>query len=89
LANHTLEVSVTQGARTIRITVTSRGQTVIPAAIRSRLKLSPAERLELILEQGRIRVIPVLGTPSRRFLPAARGRQARLLAERQADGETK
>ena len=81
-------MSVTQGARTIRSTITSRGQTVIPAAIRRRFKLSPAERLEWILEQGQIRVIPVREDPVAAFRGRGKGgATARLLAERQADGE--
>jgi AbrB family looped-hinge helix DNA binding protein len=70
----------------MRSTITSRGQTVIPAEIRSRFKLGPADRLEWIVEQGQIRVIPVREDPVAAF--RGRGTGARLLAERQADGET-
>jgi AbrB family looped-hinge helix DNA binding protein len=38
----------------MRSTITSRGQTVIPAAIRRRFNLSPADRLEWIVENGTI-----------------------------------
>ncbi|MBW1965711.1 MAG: AbrB/MazE/SpoVT family DNA-binding domain-containing protein, partial [Deltaproteobacteria bacterium] len=34
----------------MRSTITSRGQTVIPAEIRRRFHLSPADRLEWIVE---------------------------------------
>ncbi|MCP4701593.1 MAG: AbrB/MazE/SpoVT family DNA-binding domain-containing protein [Gammaproteobacteria bacterium] len=39
-------------------TITSCGQTVIPASVRRHLGLTPATRLEWIVEDGQIRVIP-------------------------------
>ncbi|MGY6555110.1 MAG: AbrB/MazE/SpoVT family DNA-binding domain-containing protein, partial [Wenzhouxiangella sp.] len=43
----------------MRSTITERGQTVIPAAIRRELGLSPADRLEWVLTSEGLRVIPV------------------------------
>ena len=44
-------------------TITARGQTVVPAAIRNQLHLGPADRLEWILDDGGIRVVPVRSNP--------------------------
>jgi AbrB family looped-hinge helix DNA binding protein len=72
----------------MRSTITSRGQTVIPAEIRRRFKLTPADRLEWIVEQGQIRVIPVREDPVAAFRGGGKGgATARLIAERQADRE--
>lgn len=54
----------------MRSTITERGQTVIPAPIRRQFNLSPVNRLEWIIENGTIRVIPVQAYP----LPPFRGR---------------
>ncbi len=72
----------------MRSTITARGQTVIPAGIRRRFNLSPSDRLEWIIENDTIRVVPVRADP----IQALRGRGkggtvARLLAERAADRE--
>ena len=70
----------------MRSTITTRGQTVIPAAIRRRFKLSPADRLEWIVEDGTIRVVPVRADPIAAFRRQGKGGTTeRLLAERQAD----
>jgi len=43
----------------MRSTITSRGQTVVPAPIRERFRLGPTTRLEWIVEgDGSIRVVP-------------------------------
>lgn len=48
----------------MRSTITSRGQTVIPAAIRERFGLGPSQRLEWLVEaDGSIRVSPVAPAP--------------------------
>lgn len=48
----------------MRSTITSRGQTVIPVAIRERFALGPFQRLEWLVEtDGSIRVIPVAASP--------------------------
>jgi AbrB family looped-hinge helix DNA binding protein len=73
-------------------TITSRGQTVIPASIRHQFHLSPADRLEWVLDDGAIRVVPVRADPIEAFRGQGRklnggGSTARLLAERKRDRE--
>jgi AbrB family looped-hinge helix DNA binding protein len=70
----------------MRSTITARGQTVIPAAIRRQFKLSPSDRLQWIVEQGVIRIVPVRADPIAAFRGQGKGgATARLLRERQAD----
>ena len=72
----------------MRSTITARGQTVIPAAIRRRFNLSPADRLEWIVENDTIRIIPVHADPIATFRGSGKGGGVtRLLAERRADKE--
>mgnify|MGYP000005816115 CR=1 FL=1 len=73
----------------MRSTVTVRGQTVIPAEIRKLFHLSPADRLEWIVETDTIRVIPVRENPIAAFRGSSqcKGSTARLLAERARDRE--
>ena len=74
-------------------TITSRGQTVIPASIRHQFHLSPADRLEWVLDDGAIRVVPVRANPIEAFrgqgknagVGSGGGATARLLAERRKD----
>lgn len=67
-------------------TITARGQTVIPATIRHQFHLSPADRLEWILDNGSIRVVPVRASPVDAFRGQGKGGStARLLAARKAD----
>jgi AbrB family looped-hinge helix DNA binding protein len=67
-------------------TITARGQTVIPAAIRRRFHLSPADRLEWVVENGMIQVVPVRKDPIAAFRGQGKGGSvARLLAERAQD----
>lgn len=67
-------------------TITSRGQTVVPAAIRHQLGLGPADRLEWLLEDGCVRVVPVRADPVQAFRGQGKGGStARLLAERKRD----
>ncbi len=69
-------------------TITTRGQTVIPAPIRRRFNLSPADRLEWIIENDAVRVIPLRADPIAAFRVQGQGDAAqRLLAERQQDKE--
>ena len=72
----------------MRSTITSRGQTVIPAAIRERFGLGPAQRLEWLVEaDGSIRVIPVAVSPIQAFRGQGKqgGSSQRLLADRKTD----
>ncbi len=72
----------------MRSTITSRGQTVIPAPIRERLAIGPSDRLEwLVEEDGSIRVIPVAASPVKAFRGrgAVGGSVQRLIADRKAD----
>ncbi len=67
-------------------TITARGQTVVPAAIRNQLHLGPADRLEWILDNGNIRVVPVRANPIDAFRGQGKGgATARLLAARKQD----
>jgi len=72
----------------MRCTTTARGQTVIPAAIRERFSLTPAQRLEWIVEaDGSIRVVPVDPSPVQALRGMGRvvSSTQRLLADREAD----
>jgi len=72
----------------MRSTVTARGQTVIPAEIRRRFHLTPADRIEWIVENGTIRVVPVRKNPIEAFRgQGAGGSVQRLLDERARDRE--
>ncbi|MDP2833798.1 MAG: AbrB/MazE/SpoVT family DNA-binding domain-containing protein [Pseudomonadota bacterium] len=70
----------------MRSTITERGQTVIPAEIRRLFHLSPADRLEWVVEAQEIRVIPVRSDPIHAFRGQGKGGGTqRLLAEREKD----
>ena len=70
----------------MRSTITERGQTVIPAEIRRRFGLTPAQRLEWVVEPDGIRVVPVAADPIEAFRGRGKGgAAARLVADRQAD----
>jgi AbrB family looped-hinge helix DNA binding protein len=72
----------------MRSTITARGQTVIPAAIRERFSLTPAQRLEWIVEaDGSIRVVHVDPSPVKAFRGMGRvgSSTQRLLADREAE----
>ncbi len=61
----------------MRSTITARGQTVIPAAIRQRFSLTPSQRLEWLVEaDGSIRVVPVDPSPVKAFRGMGRIRAA-------------
>lgn len=67
-------------------TITARGQAVVPAAIRKQFHLGPADRLQWILDQGGIRVVPVRANPIEAFRGKGQGgATARLLAARKED----
>ena len=70
----------------MRSTITERGQTVIPAAIRRQFHLSPADRLEWVLDNGTIRVVPVRANPVEAFRGQGKGGSTkRLLAARREE----
>lgn len=74
------------GDTIMRSTVTKRGQTVIPAAVRHQFHITPSDRLEWIIEDNTIRVVPVKKDPIDAFRGRGRGgANARLLEERNAD----
>lgn len=71
---------------TMQSTITARGQTVVPAAIRNQFHLGPADRLEWILDAGGIRVVPVRANPIEALRGQGKGGStARLLAQRKED----
>lgn len=70
----------------MRSTITARGQTVIPAAIRRQFNLTRADRLEWIVENGNLRVVPVKNNPIDEFRGKGKGGAVkRLLADRKKD----
>ena len=70
----------------MRSTITTRGQTVIPAEIRRRFHLDPSKRLEWIVDDGNIRVVPVTEDPIEAFRGRGKGGSTkRLLEERKRD----
>jgi AbrB family looped-hinge helix DNA binding protein len=70
----------------MRSTITERGQTVIPAEIRRRFRLSRADRLEWVVEPHGIRVIPVRADPVEAFRGQGKGGTTRrLLADRREE----
>lgn len=67
----------------MRSTITERGQTVIPAEIRRQFHLSPADRLEWLVDPQGIRVVPVRSDPIQAFRGQGKGgATGRLLQER-------
>lgn len=67
-------------------TITARGQTVVPAAIRHLFHLGPSDKLEWVLDQGSIRVVPVRANSIEAFRGQGKGgATARLLAARKQD----
>jgi AbrB family looped-hinge helix DNA binding protein len=61
----------------MRSTITARGQTVILAAIRRKFHLSSADKLEWIVDNGGIRVVPVRDNPIDAFRGQGKGGAAR------------
>lgn len=67
-------------------TITARGQTVVPSVIRKQFQLGPADRLEWVIDNGDIRVVPVRANPIEAFRGQGKGgATARLLASRKQD----
>ncbi len=70
----------------MRSTITTRGQTVIPAEIRRRFHLDPSKRLEWIVDDENIRIVPVTEDPIEAFRGRGKGGSTeRLLQERKRD----
>ena len=67
----------------MRSTITARGQTVIPAEIRRRFKLDPSKKLEWIVDNNGIKVVPVTADPIDAFRGRGKGGSVeRLLQDR-------
>ncbi len=72
----------------MKSTITSRGQTVVPAAIRHRFHLGASDCLEWIVEGKTIRVVPLPKNGIDAFRGRGRGGATeRLLAERKEERE--
>ncbi len=72
----------------MRSTITARGQTVIPAAIRRQFHLTQADRLEWVVQDNKLQVIPVRKNPIDAFRGSGSGgATARLLADRKTDSK--
>jgi AbrB family looped-hinge helix DNA binding protein len=70
----------------MRSTITSRGQTVIPAAIRRHFQLDPSKKLEWIMDHNEIKVVPVEADAIEAFRGRGKGGSVkRLLHERKRD----
>lgn len=70
----------------MRSTITIRGQTVIPVEIRRRFNLGPSKKLEWIMDDTTIRVVPVVEDPVDAFRGSGKGGStARLLQDRAHD----
>jgi AbrB family looped-hinge helix DNA binding protein len=84
--NYYIDDKVIQGASSMRSTITSRGQTVIPAKIRHQFDLGPSDRLEWVVDGKQILVFPVHKDPVIAFRGRGNGGSTeRLLADRRKD----
>lgn len=70
---------------TMRSTITERGQTVIPAAIRRQFHMNPSDRLEWLVDQDGIRVIPVRSDPIAAFRGQGKGGSTQTLLKDRMD----
>ena len=69
----------------MRTTVTSRGQTVVPAQIRKAYHIGPQTQLEWLDDGQTIRVVPIPPDPIRAAKGVSRGLHAKLLKERERE----
>lgn len=70
----------------MRTKVTKRGQVSVPAEIRKKLHIGPDTKLEWLIEDNTVRVIPLPSDPARIFRGSGRkGMVKRLLRERGRD----
>ena len=58
----------------MRTTVSSRGQTAVPAEVRRRFNLKGDSRLEWVIEGDVITLLPIPSDPTRAFRGALRGK---------------
>jgi AbrB family looped-hinge helix DNA binding protein len=69
----------------MRTTVSSRGQTAVPAEIRKRFRLTAHSRLEWIIDGDVITVLPIPKDPVTRFRGVLKGKySAKALLEERA-----
>ena len=67
-------------------TITSRGQTVVPAEIRKKFGLGPSHRLQWVVVDQGIQVVPILADPIAAFRGSGKGGSvARLVKERRQE----
>ncbi|MBI3949371.1 MAG: AbrB/MazE/SpoVT family DNA-binding domain-containing protein [Acidobacteria bacterium] len=69
----------------MRTTVTSRGQTIVPARIRQDHRIGPETQLEWIDDGETIRVVPIPQDSIRAAKGISKGLHQRLLKERQLE----
>ncbi len=69
----------------MKTTVTSRGQTVIPAKIRKDHQIGDSTKLEWIDDGDTIRVVPIPPDPIRAAKGTSTGLHRRLLKERELE----
>ena len=71
----------------MQTSVTKRGQTVVPAAIRKRYRIGAGDQLVWLDDGATIRVVPASADPIEALRGRGRGEGlvARLLTEREAD----
>ncbi len=69
----------------MKTTVTSRGQTIVPAKIRKHHKIHPQTQLEWIDDGQTIRVVPIPPDPIKAAKGSSKGLRQKLLKEREIE----
>ena len=69
----------------LRTTVTTRGQTVVPSKIRKDHSIRPQAQLEWIDDGETIRVVPIPPDPIRAAKGISKGLRRRLVSERELE----